>query len=68
MQISKGQFEAELSGLINAALGANSTETAKSYLKEALHKIDGYDNIPSSLARDYRNMIYDAADRLGISI
>ena len=66
--ISKKQFEQELETLILAARSTNNAETARSYLKLALNKIYGYDNIPDYLINEYKEKIYDTADSLGISL
>ncbi len=66
MQISIYEFERELDALINAALSATSKETARRYLIQADNKIDGYDDIPYSKQREYREKIQDAKDELGL--
>lgn len=66
MKISKWEFEKELDALINAALSAAGKETARKYLLQAENKIDGYDNIPSDLQREYRRKIQDAERELGL--
>ena len=66
MKISKWEFEKELDSLINAALSASSKETARRYLLQADNKIDGYDNIPYDLQREYRRKIQEAERKLGL--
>jgi hypothetical protein len=66
MKISKWEFEKELDALINAALSASNKETARRFLLEADNKIDGYDNIPGDLQREYRRKIQAAERKLGL--
>lgn len=66
MKISQWKFENELNSLINAAISASSKETARRYLLEADNKIDGYDNIPYDLQKEYRMRIQEAERKLGL--
>ncbi len=66
MKISKWEFEKELDSLINAALSASNKETARRYLIQAENKIDGYDNIPYDLKKEYRDKIENARYQLGL--
>lgn len=66
MRISKWEFEQELDSLINAALSVSSKETARDFLLKAKHKINGYDNIPDDLQREYRQKIQEAEQKLGL--
>ena len=66
MKISKWEFENELNSLISAALSASNKETARRYLIQAENKIDGYDNIPYDLQREYRNKIENAKYQLDL--
>ena len=66
MKISKWEFEKELDALINAALSAANKETARRYLIQADTKIDGYDDIPDDLKREYRRKIQDAERELDL--
>lgn len=66
MKISIETFERELDSLILAAKSASNKDTARSYLKEADNKIDGYDNIPSNLKNKYRLKITTAEQELGL--
>ena len=63
MEISVVQFERELNALLDAA---TSKETARRYLIQAENKINGYDNIPKTLQREYRMLIERTKNRLGL--
>lgn len=66
MEISVVQFERELNALLDAAESATSKETARRYLIQAENKINGYDNIPKTLQREYRMLIERTKNRLGL--
>lgn len=66
MEISVAQFERELNALLDAAVSAASKETARRYLIQAENKINGYDNIPEALQREYRMLIERTKNQLGL--